>query len=411
MYPVDQPSPTLPPDGYKPFYISHVGRHGARYALGETVYADILNVFSDASGRGLLTERGEEFLRVYSEFYPQVAHREGELSLKGQEQLRQIARQMYRDYPSVFDGPTHACAVSTHFHRVIASMYSFLAEARVLDPDFTFDADYGLKYLPVLLPCGDDCPGRITPRPFPEDVVREDREFYGKLVDVPGTLGVWFKDISGLGVDPEALLKDLHAVFSSFSCIDAEVPEALWTMFSFEDRYLYWERDNYRWYERFGRSPLVNDDFVEAIRGLAGDIIDKVPADWSDGVDLRLRFTHDAALAPLLTLLDVNGMGVSVADRWQVKDYWRNFDIPMACNLQIVFFRKGDETSRAGSASLADSALPAASASAVASASLAVASDDVLIQVLLNGFEATLPLPPVSPGFYRWSDFVERFSQ
>lgn len=36
---------------------------------------------------------------------------------------------------------------------------------------------------------------------------------------------------------------------------------------------------------------------------------------------------------------------------------------------------------------------------------------DILVQVLLNGFEATLPLEMAAPGcFYRWDDFVQRYS-
>ena len=31
MYPFDTPSATPAPKGYEPFYISHYGRHGARY--------------------------------------------------------------------------------------------------------------------------------------------------------------------------------------------------------------------------------------------------------------------------------------------------------------------------------------------------------------------------------------------
>lgn len=38
------------------------------------------------------------------------------------------------------------------------------------------------------------------------------------------------------------------------------------------------------------------------------------------------------------------------------------------------------------------------------------AKDPVLIQVLLNGFQATLPLPEAAPGFYRWEDFKAKFN-
>ena len=37
--------------------------------------------------------------------------------------------------------------------------------------------------------------------------------------------------------------------------------------------------------------------------------------------------------------------------------------------------------------------------------------EDILIQVLLNGFCATVPLPEAAPGFYRWRDFKEKFDR
>jgi hypothetical protein len=77
---------------------------------------------------------------------------------------------------------------------------------------------------------------------------------------------------------------------------------------------------------------------------------------------------------PLLSLLDVNGMGASLDNPYEVEQYWRTFDIPMGCNLQFIFFKSKKHP-------------------------------DILVQVLLNGFEATLPLEMAAPGsFYRWED-------
>ena len=91
-------------------------------------------------------------------------------------------------------------------------------------------------------------------------------------------------------------------------------------------------------------------------------------------VRLDLRFAHDSTLAPVLSRLDVNGMGYRTADPLELQEHWRTFDIPMACNLQLIFFRSRK-------------------------------SPDILVQVLLNGREATLPLEMAAPGsFYRWTD-------
>ena len=93
-----------------------------------------------------------------------------------------------------------------------------------------------------------------------------------------------------------------------------------------------------------------------------------------------MRFSHDTALAPLISYLGVNGMDAMIEDPYEVEKVWRSYDIPMACNFQLVFFRSRR------------------------------APDEILVQALLNGFCATLPLPEVAPGFYRWSDFKAKFN-
>ena len=57
LYPMDQPEPTAAPKGYKPFYVSHIGRHGARFALGNTytLYESIRAVVGMAHENGWLT--------------------------------------------------------------------------------------------------------------------------------------------------------------------------------------------------------------------------------------------------------------------------------------------------------------------------------------------------------------------
>ena len=49
---------TVPPKGYKPFYISHYGRHGARYVLSDDQYELPYSVLSKAAADSALTETG-----------------------------------------------------------------------------------------------------------------------------------------------------------------------------------------------------------------------------------------------------------------------------------------------------------------------------------------------------------------
>lgn len=378
LYPTDQPRPTAAPKGYKPFYVSHLGRHGARYALGNTVYTDLWNIWSRAHEKAWLTPEGEAFYQAYAALYPAIRQREGNLTAKGQEQLRYIARSLYRNYPRLFKGATHASAVSTGSHRVIVSMYSLLSELDRLDKDFTFDADYGYPYQGYLLPEIID-----RPTPLPDSVVRKEQDFYRRMVPQQQMLSRWFTRPDSVVANPQRFLGDLHTVVSTLDNLDTEPAPELYAVFTPEERYGLWASNNYNGYVWMGPCPDVENVRPAAMQALLQDIISKAQEDIASGqVQLRLRFSHDSALLPLLSLMDVNGMGTRTSDPERVGDSWRTFDVPMACNLQLVFFRRGRTSS------------------------------DILVQVLLNGREATLPLPMAAPGsFYRWTDFVLRYSR
>ncbi len=377
LYPMDQPAPTPAPKGYQPFYVSHVGRHGSRFALGNRIYEDLLEIWTSGHEKGWLTPQGEAVYEALTALYPEIARREGNLTRKGQDQHRYIASQIYKNFPAVFKGPTRAEAVSTVSHRVIVSMFSFLDELDNLDRDFTFGADYGQPYQSYLLPDVIDSDADRTEQAaqkfdrFLESVVSSGE------VDIEALLGRWFSQPDSLLTDTAAGLDfcgDMHTFVSSLDNLDVPVPEVFYSLFTPKERYAIWRVENYGAYALLGRSPDSENLRVQAMQALWDDFRDKAEADWRDGVQLRLRFAHDSTLMPLLSLLDVNGMGARIEDPAQVEHYWRSFDIPMACNLQLVFFKSKK-------------------------------NPDILVQILLNGREATLPIEMAAPGsFYRWDD-------
>ena len=377
LYPMDQPAPTPAPKGYQPFYVSHVGRHGSRFALGSKIYEELLEIWTGGHEQGWLTPQGEAVYEAFTALYPSIARREGNLTHKGQAQHRYIASQIFKNYPAVFKGPTRAEAVSTVSHRVIVSMFSFLRELDALDRDFSYDVDYGQPYQSYLLPDVIDSDADRT-----EQAGQKFDSFLASIlaegeVDLEAMLGRWISQPDSLLPDTEARLDfcdGMHTFVSSLDNLDVPVPEVFYSLFSPEERYAIWRLDNYGAYALLGRSPDTQNLRVQAMQALWDDFRDKAEADWANGVQLRLRFAHDSTLMPLLSLLDVNGMGARIEDPAQVEQYWRSFDIPMACNLQFIFFKSKK-------------------------------NPDILVQVLLNGREATLPLPLAVPGsFYRWED-------
>ena len=102
LYPTEFKAQTPVPKGFKPFYISHYGRHGSRYILRDEKFDHPLRVFADAEYFGKLTPHGKEVYARLKEACKHSYGRPGELTLKGQEQHRQIAARMYKNYKSVF---------------------------------------------------------------------------------------------------------------------------------------------------------------------------------------------------------------------------------------------------------------------------------------------------------------------
>lgn len=380
-YPAGQPVPAAAPKGYKPFYISHMGRHGSRFIDGRDFYGKMLDIWQKADELGQLTPEGRKVLEAYSEIYPKLVYNEGYLTRKGQMQHRQIADQMVRNYPDLFKGRTRAEILSTDSHRVIMSMMCCMDELKTKDPDLQFNVNYGRPYYPVLVPESTSNPSFVPRTPFPQETLDIYEKFASEVFDQEAFLGKFFTSTEGVIPDTDDFLYNLMTMVAGFSGLDFEVPEVLTDMYTSEERYAVWRVQNYSDYLYTAKAPGIDIRRCLEMCVTAKDIIDRFEEDRANGVALRLRFSHDTALAPLMSYLGINGMDATIENPYDVEKVWRSYEICMASNIQIVFFSSRKNP------------------------------DDILIQVLLNGFQATLPLPEAAPGFYHWSDFKEKFDR
>ena len=85
---------TAAPDGYEAFYISHYGRHGARYAWQSDLYERLNRVFAEAAAADNLTALGKDYKSRFDTLYPDVRYRVGDRSRKGWEQQQELAVRM-----------------------------------------------------------------------------------------------------------------------------------------------------------------------------------------------------------------------------------------------------------------------------------------------------------------------------
>ena len=122
------------PKGYKPFYISHYGRHGSRFQPSDERYQTVLETLEAAYKDGNLTPLGEDVLsRVHKLWI--IAHGNGGMLTKvGEQQHHDIAARMYERFPEVFASHKVIEARSSVVPRCKASMESFCASLKEKDP-------------------------------------------------------------------------------------------------------------------------------------------------------------------------------------------------------------------------------------------------------------------------------------
>lgn len=383
MYPFEESAMTPAPKGYKPFYISYTGRHGARFAIKDDIYEKIRKFLRDAHETGKLSDAGENLYLRYETFYPHVAFRGGDLTIKGQEQLHRIASIMYHDFPEVFKGRTCATVLSTPVPRVLMTMHSFLDEIRTLDNDFTYTVDAGRRFLPVLEPNGSKNPFQVKVPRTAEASASADA-MQAELADPESFCTRFFNDAeyveSSYGMwDFES---DMRSIIMDIQCIgDDAATDRFDDVFTPDELLNLWELRNYNGYLFWGFSPLADNRSVTNNAAILKDIMEKAEENFAaGGVQLDLRFTHDTAVLPLVTFMRLNNFGAVVNDPHEVKNFWRSDQIPMASNLQLIFYRSRK-------------------------------SSEILVKVLYNGVEASLPLPEAAPSFYTWSDFKSFYSK
>ena len=375
-----EPPVTPAPKGYKPFYVSHIGRHGARYVLGMQ-YDTLAACLGRAARENLLNERGKQLLRDYQSYYLRVFNLEGTLTGKGAEQERTIGRRLYRRYPQLFKGPTRGVAFSTPSSRVVLSMTSYIDGLQSMDKDLSVDARSAESFSVFLRP---NWSTLNRERPVPrEEINRPYPPYFLKTVDVQGIMGRVFTDpdaaVERAHIHPVDFITVLMSLVGEQHCVDepSTIFDGLMTL---EDRIAYAQARAYYMSLTFGHfqgSPTLFPDFAAyTVR----DFIERADEDSAAGdLQLRLRFTHDSSIMPLMVYLDINGLGRYAATPEEAFEIYPNWKLPMGASLHLVFFRNK--------------------------------KGDILVKALFNEQEATLPFPALQGPYYRWNDFKSYYGE
>lgn len=391
---------TPAPQGYEPFYLSHYGRHGSRWLLDDADYSRPLRILEKAHQQGQLTATGESVLRELQSFYPKTLGRLGDLTRIGELQHKGIGQRMAQHFPEIFlHKGVEIDARSTVVQRCILSMTAACEALAAANPsaDIHNDVSESLQYY-LNAPRtgivrqqggrGYDVrekykqaythPERLMTLLFRDPQYVRDSVNAGSLMrrlfDIATNMQSHFNDNS------EAVAKYSNGAEGSITLS----PNALLkNLFTPEEMYDQWRIRNVDWYIGYGASPLTQSVMPWSQLPLLENIIQT--ADTVTRPQAALRYGHEICVMPLACLLELGHCGAVVENLDTLDRVWRNYEIfPMACNIQLIFYR------------------PTGSR-------CAVNSPEVLVKALLNEREVPLPVPAVSGPYYRWTDLRQYY--
>lgn len=367
---------TPAPKGYRPFYISHYGRHGSRYLIGPDEYDVPVKVLARADSLGKLTPLGRDVLRRARLLKEEARGRLGELTPLGAEQHRQIARRMYERFPEVFNGNVTVDAKSTVVIRCILSMENELQELLLHNPklDIKHDAsEHDMYYMNQSDPS-------LSSQKMPRRALVAWNDFCARHVSRAPLMKRLFNDDTYVKyeVDTLDLGNRLFKLAGNVQSSPLGEKMSLFDIFTKDELYNFWLATNASWYIGYGACKLNGATQPYSQRNLLRNIIHQADSCIAlEHPGATLRFGHETMVLPLTCLLGINGYDLETDDLESLVDKgWINYKVfPMGANIQLVFYRRN------------------------------AADKDVLVKVLLNENEATLPVPTDCAPYYHWNDF------
>lgn len=355
------------PKGYEPFYIAHYGRHGSRFAWNKRTYTWIDEVLKDARQKDNLTEFGLKLQEAYEPFAATCIPQTGDLTRKGWDQHRAIAKHMYKSYPKIFKRNPSIFAASSSSYRAMMSMQAFCTGLKECDPKLDLYAQMSTIYFDDCIPESGQNPNKIGPQDnLPRARVDQIDAYTSDLVDTDALLRRVFKDPDAqLGDKKGSWLYELYTAYIGVNSLDfdANLPE----LFSYDELLGFYKSDCVYFYHET-RHALNYAALVKTLIGSADEALAK------DRPSVKLRFGHDYVLDEYLVLTGVNNFGKELPSIEDAYVYYPVRDIPMGANVQFIFYKSKK-------------------------------SPEVLIKVVLDGREGTLPVEPVSGHYYKWSDY------
>ena len=372
-YPVTESANTPAPKGYEPVYVSHFGRHGSRYLIGDRDYRWVGDLLHRADKAGALTPLGRDVMQRIDTLWLEARGRGGDLSPLGVRQHKGIAERMYKAYPQIFSNPKAVISArSTLVPRCILSMAAFTESLKEQNPKLQLTRESSERYMPTLNYHSKDHGDYTTGGRWKELY----RKFRNQQTSPDRLVGTIFTDpeFVEVNVNPDDFMWGLYWIASDMQ--NVETPGSFYDLFTPDELFDLWQVENINFYindASFGGNgtkvvdnglPSLADIIFRADEALKRDV---------PGADLR--FAHDGNLIPLAGVMHLKDCDLVESNPDNVYKAFADWKIaPMAGNIQLVFFRNKKNP------------------------------EDVLVKFMLNERETSIPVDTDLYPFYHWSD-------
>ena len=363
---------TPAPAGYEPFYVSHYGRHGSRYMPDDDAYKYVLGKMDTAQVRGWLTEKGKEVYERLKVAAADAYHRDGDLTQLGGRQHRAIAHRLCVNYPSLMMQPITVKANSSTVRRCMLSMANFCQELLIMNPSLNISMDASEHDMYYIIP-NDSI--EIPKSETDGDLYDKLDKFRHEKLNGRHQIELLFNDTKAAStfIDGYQFADALWNITSDMLCLP-ELGLSFNDLFTEDELIDGFRVYNASWCLWEGLMPGSRHNYY-AIYPLLKNFLDEADLMIASGKKgVRLRFGHDSVVLPFSFILGVQEAMGGTDDMEDLHNHFSIFRlIPMAGNVQLVFFRKQG-------------------------------SDDILVKFLMNENETSVPITTDCYPFYHWKD-------
>ena len=372
------------PKGYEPFYISHYGRHGSRYEANGKYTAELVKAFKFAEEQGLLTPKGKEAKALFDKIHATQDGRFGELTLIGAEQHKGIARRMYNNFKPVFKRGSIINSRSSTYTRCILSMAAFNESLKEQNPLVETKLYASESDQDLIRPLG---PGT---NPYHHNIRRDNPHVWDPIMeawlakqDLSHATNALFTNVepvcAHIGASKMYLVASIYKRLAFMQNLGWHDRSFIDSVFTADERHTIYKYENYRLFCIYAGTSLPDSNKYFATMNLMVDDFVKyadLAIEGKNSASADLRFGHDYYLLGLLATTNFNEvrMDCDYTDVDKLAEAWRSHQfITMASNMQFVFYRSKK-------------------------------SSDVLVRMLHNENDVTLPIESATAPFYKWED-------